>query len=73
MEKKRSNSGYNDVFHVISETRHRAEPDDVGCCFPLLGQQLWVVHNFFQEGNDLRLQLIVALKVLEMQTVHVTD
>lgn len=42
----------------------RAVPDDVGRSLPLLGQQLWVVHDLLQEGNDLCLQLIVCLKVL---------
>lgn len=34
-------------------TQLAAVPDDVGGCFPLLGQQLWVVHHFLQEGNHL--------------------
>lgn len=40
-------------------------PDDVGCCLPLLGQQLRVMHHLLQEGDHLGLQLVVRLKVLE--------
>lgn len=42
----------------------RAAPDDVSGCLPLLGQQLWVMHDLLQEGNNLCLQLIVCLKIL---------
>jgi hypothetical protein len=39
-------------------------PDDVGCCLPLLGQELWVVHDLLQEADHLAFELIVGLKVL---------
>lgn len=60
------------MFTHNSECHHRTgstvEPDDVGCCFPLLGQQLRVVHHLLQEGNNLRLQLVICLKVLDKDT-----
>lgn len=58
-------------FHTDFNPRlkhHPEVPDDVGCCFPLLCQQLWIMHHFLQEGDHLCLQLIVGLKVLERET-----
>lgn len=58
------------ILIPVALKQHSAVPDDVGCRFPLLGQQLRVMHHFLQEGNNLRLQLIVTLKVLQRHGQH---
>lgn len=40
-------------------------PDDVGRSLPLLGQELWVMHDLLQEADDLAFELVVGLKVLQ--------
>lgn len=39
-------------------------PDDVGRCLSLLCQQLWIMHDLFQEADHLAFELTVAFKVL---------
>lgn len=39
-------------------------PDDVGRCLSLLRQKLWVMHDLFQETDDLAFELTVGFEVL---------